>query len=208
MGGQFVREKNNDRRIEHSSSGSFSKSDSVEKARSLQGLLSKQTFNPHPYLIGATVAVGVIGFYLGLLTLVSDWYNAKVQFAEYRWWVLSLSVGLGVQAVLYSFLCKQLKGRTLKTAKSSLAASGGLSAAPMAACCSHYLVTFLPVLGLPFLPTAAARLAEYQTQLFILGVLSNLFGIGVILRVMKRNGIIPDGAIASYVTFGLRKKNR
>lgn len=78
----------------------------------------------------------------------------------------------------------------MRAAQSSLAASGGMSTASMAACCAHYLVPLLPAMGLPFLSTAVAGIAEYQSVFFFLGVLSNLFGIGFMLRLMKRNGII------------------
>ncbi len=175
----------------------------LEETTNLQRLLSKQVFSPHPYLIGAAAAIAVVGFYLGLITLVSDWYNARMQFEEYRWWILALAAGLGVQATLYAFLRIRLNGKNVKSAKSSLAASGGMSTASMAACCAHYLVAFLPALGLPFLSAAAAGLAEYQTQLFLLGVLSNLFGIGVMLRVIHKNGIIPAGVLSKYASFGL-----
>ena len=212
-----MREKNHGDNKENSSTGCCgasedshieNKSDNSEDTISRQGLLSKQVFSPHPYLIGAAAAIAVVGFSLGLITLVSDWYNAKMQFEEYRWWILALAAGLGVQATLYAFLRKRLHGKNIKSAKSSLAASGGMSTASMAACCAHYLVAFLPALGLPFLSAAAAGLAEYQTQLFLLGVLSNLFGIGVMLRVMQKNGIIPAGVLASYATFGLRRENQ
>jgi copper chaperone CopZ len=184
------------------------KSDSLDKTTSRSGLLFKQVFSPPPLMIGAAAAIAVVGFYLGLITLVSDWYNARMQFEEYRWWILALAAGLGVQATLYAFLRIRLNGKNVKSAKSSLAASGGMSTASMAACCAHYLVAFLPALGLPFLSAAAAGLAEYQTQLFLLGVLSNLFGIGVMLRVMQKNGIIPAGVLSSYATFGLRRENQ
>ena len=184
------------------------KSDNLDEIISRQRLLSRQVFSPPPLLIGVAAAIAVVGFYLGLITLVSDWYNARMQFEEYRWWILALAAGLGVQATLYSFLRIRLNGKNVKSAKSSLAASGGMSTASMAACCAHYLVAFLPALGLPFLSAAAAGLAEYQTQLFLLGVLSNLFGIGVMLRVMQKNGIIPAGALASYAPFGLRRENQ
>ncbi len=184
------------------------KSDNLDEIISRQRLLSRKVFSPPPLLIGVAAAIAVVGFYLGLITLVSDWYNARMQFEEYRWWILALAAGLGVQATLYSFLRIRLNGKNVKSAKSSLAASGGMSTASMAACCAHYLVAFLPALGLPFLSAAAAGLAEYQTQLFLLGVLSNLFGIGVMLRVMQKNGIIPAGALASYAPFGLRRENQ
>lgn len=113
-----------------------------------KSLMSSSLFSsPHHYIIGMAAALGVVGFYLGLITLTSDWYNARIQFSEYRWWILALSFGLGVQATLYSLLKMNLQGRSMKAAKSSLAASGGMSTASMAACCAHYyLAVFLPAL--------------------------------------------------------------
>jgi len=179
------------------------KSGSMEETSSRQRRLSKQAFRPHPSVIGVAAALGVVGFYLGLLTVTSDWNNARAQFAEYRWWIIALALGLGIQGTLYTYLKKQLKGRTIKAAKSSLAASGGVSTASMAACCAHYLVAFLPALGLPFLSAAAAGLVEYQVEFFFLGVISNLVGIVVMLRTMNKNGLIPAGALARSLTIGL-----
>ena len=153
--------------------------------------------HPRPYLVGLTAALGVVGFYLGLITLTADWYFARVQFSEYRWWILALSAGLGVQATLYTALRGRLAGRNNKAATSSLAASGGLSTAAMAACCAHYLVAFLPALGLPFLSAAVASLDQYQTYFFLVGVISNLFGIGLMLRLLTRNGMLPRLAVLS-----------
>ena len=156
----------------------------------------------YPYLIGAAAALGAIGFYLGFITLTSDWSNARMQFAEYRWWILALAAGLGVQAALFCFLRRRLQGRNMKAAKSGLAASGGISTASMAACCAHYLAAFLPALGLTFLSTAAASLVEYQTEFFLVGVLSNLFGIGVMLRLMGKNGILHIRTLMNNFNFG------
>ena len=103
------------------------KSDNLDEIISRQRLLSRQVFSPPPLLIGVAAAIAVVGFYLGLITLVSDWYNARMQFEEYRWWILALAAGLGVQATLYSFLRIRLNGKNVKSAKSSLAASGGMS---------------------------------------------------------------------------------
>lgn len=139
-----------------------------------------------PCLIGLAVALSVVVFYLGLHTLTSDWNNAMVQLEEYEWWIVALSFGLGVQAALYSFM-RNMKERlqgTIKGAISSLAASGGMSTASMAACCTHYLAAFLPALGLSFLSTAATGMAKYQSEFFLLGLISNLYGIGVMLRLM------------------------
>lgn len=161
-----------------------------------------------PYLIGVAVAVGVVGFYLGLITLTSDWYNARLEFKEYGIWILALAVGLGVQATLFSFLRAWHRGTSMKAAKCSLAASGGMSTTAMAACCAHYLAVILPVIGLPFLSAAAAGLARYQTYFFLAGVLSNMFGIGLMLRMMTRNGMIQIRALVNHMPFGLQQIRR
>jgi len=168
-----------------------------------QGLLSKQTFKVKPYLLGVTAAAGVIGFYLVLLTLVSDWHNATSQFAQYWGWIIALATGLGIQATLFTHIKGQLKGKTITVVKSSLAASGGVSTASMAACCAHYLAAFLPAFGMSFFSAAAAGLAEYQMEFFLLGVISNLFGIVVMIRTMNKNGLIPAGFLARSLTIGL-----
>jgi cation transport ATPase len=158
-----------------------------------------------PYLIGPAVAMGVVGFYLGLLTLTSDWYNARLEFKEYGIWILTLAAGLGFQVILFSLLRAWHQGASMKAAKCSLAASGGMSTTAMAACCAHYLTIILPVLGLPFLSAAAAGLARYQTYFFMAGVLSNLFGIGLMLRMMTRRGMIQFRTLVNHMPFGLQR---
>jgi hypothetical protein len=148
---------------------------------------------PYPFIIGIAAAIGVVGFYLGLLTLTSDRYNATAQFGEYRWWIIALSLGLGIQATLYSFMRKRMRRENLGAAKSGLAASGGMSTASMAACCAHYLVPLLAAMGLPFLSAAAAGIANYQAELFFVGILSNLVGLGIMLRLMQKSGILIVG---------------
>jgi cation transport ATPase len=168
-----------------------------------RGLLSKQTFDVKPYILGVLAAAGVIGFYLGLLTIVSDWYNAKSQLSQYLGWIIALSLGLGIQATLFSYIKGQLRGKTITAAKSSLAASGGVSTASMAACCAHYLVALLPAFGLPFFSAAAAGLAKYQVEFFFLGVISNVFGIFIMIRTMNKYRLIPAGFLARSLTIGL-----
>ena len=154
-----------------------------------------------PYIFGISAALGVVGFYLGLLTLTSDWYNARLEFGKYGLWIIALAVGLGVQVILFSLFRAWHGGKSMTGAKCSLATSGGMSTTAMAACCSHYLALILPALGLPFLSSAAASLASYQTYFFFAGVLSNLFGIGFMLRLMMRSGMISKRALVKNLTF-------
>jgi len=167
------------------------------------GLLSKQTFSVKPYLFGISTAAGVIGFYLGLLTLVSDWNFAASQFAYYGGWILALAAGLGIQATLFSYIRNQLKDKTTTAAKTSLAGSGGMSTASMAACCAHYLVGFLPAFGLSFFSSVAAGFAKYQEELLFLAVISNIFAIVVLIKTMNKNGLIPAEFFARIFTIGL-----
>jgi cation transport ATPase len=165
-----------------------------------EGMKSGSFTRLRPYIYGITAALGVIGFYLGLLTLTSDWYNARLEFGEYGVWIIALALGLGTQ-VMQFFQFRAWHGGSMKGAKCSLATSGGMSTTAMAACCSHYLTLVLPALGLPFLSSAAAGLASYQVYFFLAGVLSNLFGIGLMLRLMMRSGMIPKRALVKNLTF-------
>lgn len=182
-----------------------SQEDQMKGGRSKSVSLTNLLASPRPYLFAGATILCVIGFYLGLITLTSDWYNAKGEFREYGGWILALAVGLGVQVALFSLLRTWHQRGSMKAAKAGLAASGGMSTTAMAACCSHYLTVLLPALGLPFLSSAAASLSLYQTYFFLAGVLFNLVGIGLMLRVMQRNGMIQIGALITHFDFGLRR---
>ena len=160
--------------------------------------------NPRSYLFGAVASIAIVGVYLGMNTLTADWYFAKIQFSEYRWWIITLAVGLGIQVTLFSLFRAQLRGRKMTAVKSSMAASGGMSATAMMACCSHYLATVIPTLGVSFLSaTAVASLAEYQTYFFLAGVISCLVGIGLTLRMMEKRGMIRNPVLKNSFIFRL-----
>lgn len=139
---------------------------------------------------GVVAAAAVVGFYLGLITLTSDWFNARAQFSDYRGWVLALALGLGLQVGLFTHIRRALAGLRIKGSTKGIAASGSVSGVAMALCCSHYLAVILPAIGLPFLSGAVAGLAQYQTLFFLLGVVSNILGLSYMLRLMVKNGII------------------
>ena len=160
--------------------------------------------NPRSYLYGALASIAIVGVYLVMNTLTADWYFARVQFSEYRWWILTLAIGLGIQVALFTLFRAQLRGQKMRAAKSTMAASGGVSATAMMACCSHYIATVIPVLGVPFLSAAAvASIAEYQTDFFLAGVLSCLVGIGLMLRMMEKHGMIQFGNLKNYFSLKL-----
>jgi hypothetical protein len=150
--------------------------------------------NSRAYLTGLLAAFAIVGVYLGMNTLTSNWYFARVQFSEYRWWIISLAVGLGVQVALFTLFRTHLRGRKKTAANSSLAASGGVSVVAMMACCSHYLATLIPLLGVSFLSaTAVASLAQYQPYFFMAGLASCLLGIALMVRMMRKHGMLITG---------------
>ena len=145
---------------------------------------------PRAYILGLLASVAIVGIYLGMNTLTADWYFARVQFSEYRWWIISLAIGLGVQVTLFTLFRAHLRGQKKTAANSTMAASGGVSAVAMMACCSHYLATLIPLLGISFLSaTAVASIAEYQVYFFLAGMVSCLFGIGLMVRLMRKHGL-------------------
>ena len=148
----------------------------------------KWSSKPGSYLFGAMAAFAIVAIYLAMNTLTADWFFAKIQFGEYRWGIITLATGLGIQVTLFTRFRTQLRNAKMQAAKSSMAASGGVSTAAMMACCSHYLATVIPTLGVPFLSAAAvASIAEYQVYFFLAGVLSCLIGI-CCLKTFMYNG--------------------
>ena len=150
--------------------------------------------SPRAYLFGIVAAFAIVGIYLTMNTLTSNWYFAKVQFSDYRWWIISLAIGLGTQVTLFTLFRAHLRGQKKTAANSSMAASGGVSVVAMMACCSHYVATIIPLLGISFLSaTAVAGLEQYQSYFFLAGVVSCLFGIGLMVRLMRKHGMFRIG---------------
>lgn len=147
-----------------------------------------------PILWGAAAALAVVAFYLGLITLTSDWSYAVYQFGEYGAWVITLAVGLSLQVGLFARMRSAMAAAQTKGAGKGIAASGSMSGVAMALCCSHYLATLLPAIGLPFLSGAVAGLSQYQTVFFMIGVVFNILGLTYLVRLMVKNGMVSFGA--------------
>ncbi|TSC81763.1 MAG: hypothetical protein G01um101420_868 [Parcubacteria group bacterium Gr01-1014_20] len=133
-------------------------------------------------MIIRSVAIGFIAFlillavYFGLVSLISSFDFAKSQFGEFWYFILSLALGFGIQVGLYAYLKSSVKQMA---SKKVLAASGATSTAAMISCCTHYLANILPILGVAGVVTFVA---EYQVEIFYVGLLSNFLGIAYISR--------------------------
>ena len=125
---------------------------------------------------GLLASAIALSFYFGALTLVSGWQFTVEQFADLWPYVVALAVGFGSQVGLYVYLRRALHGAASGRV---IVATGTTSGAAMVACCSHYLVNLLPVLGATGL---VSFVGAYQVDLFWFGIASNLAGIVYIGR--------------------------
>jgi len=125
-----------------------------------------------PSIYGIAAAAGLLAAYFAVLTLVSGWSFAEDQFSQFWYFIVSLAAGFGIQIGLYVYLLGLIHG--MHGEGKVLGMTGTTSTAAMISCCSHYLANLLPILGVAGLVTFVA---QYQVELFWIGLLFNFGGI-------------------------------
>lgn len=134
-------------------------------------------------IAGFLGSLGLVLFYFLITVLITGNPQFPVnQFLAYKYLMTPLVIGFGIQIGLFSYL--RLCGKNNLGAKISTGTSGGVSGVSMVACCAHHLAEVLPILGLS---GASLFLASFQKELLILGVASNLLGIFLITRDLKKS---------------------
>jgi hypothetical protein len=129
-----------------------------------------------PLQRGLLGAGTLLAIYFVVVGLISGMNFALDQFARFWHFIVPLAIGFGIQLGLYTYL-KDLVGQHGASSR-VVAVSGTTSTAAMASCCAHYLVNMLPILGgTGFLIVVA----EYQVELFWIGLLFSAAGIAYIL---------------------------
>jgi Cu+-exporting ATPase len=128
-----------------------------------------------PSGLGVLAFAALLAVYFGALTLVSGWEFTLGQFAEFWYYIVPLAAGFGVQVALFVRLRHVI--RRARDSGTVLAASGTTSTAAMVSCCAHYLTHVAPVLGATGLVAFAA---QFQVELFWLGLLFNAAGIAYV----------------------------
>src|SRR3989338_6790811 len=106
-------------------------------------------------LYGILASSILLVVYFAILTLVSGWTFALEQFASYWYFIISLTVGFGIQITLYQYI-KSLVHSGQGMGK-IVGVSGTTSTAAMISCCAHYLVNLVPILGVTGLVTFVAQ---------------------------------------------------
>ena len=132
-------------------------------------------------LYGVLASAILLGVYFAILTLVSGWDFAQNQFSAFWYFIVSLAMGFGIQISLYQYI-KNLIHNGGGMGK-VVGVSGTTSTAAMISCCALYLANLVPILGVTGLVTFVA---QYQIELFWVGLAFNIFGIGYIgSRIIK-----------------------
>lgn len=124
-------------------------------------------------LYGLLSGLGLILFFITFVSVFQGFKSAILSFLSLKYWLLPLAAGFGIQVGLFSSI-----KHTMET-NAALAGSGTLSAGSMVACCAHFLVNIIPIMGIAGL---AAFLLRYQTTFLGIGIMSNVAGIVVMLR--------------------------
>ena len=121
-------------------------------------------------LKGIGAAFVIIIVYFMIVSFVSGWNFAQGQFKQFWYFIITLALGFGIQAGLYSYLRSMIKDVSSRV----IATTGVTSTAAMISCCAHYLVNLLPILGAVGIITVVS---QYQVQLFWVGLVFNFLGI-------------------------------
>ena len=95
--------------------------------------------------------------------------------------IILLIGGFGLQVGLFTYF-RHISAITCSTT----AASGGIAGVSMILCCSHYLLNLLPFLGAFLSISALTALADYTFYFLLLGIFSNIIGIGIMFSQNKK----------------------
>ena len=147
-----------------------------------------------PFAFGLLAALGLAAVFLGVVTVAESWAHALEVFRQDALFVVPIILGFGVQVGLLTYL---KLGMFLPVSTRGTGAytgvSGGASAVAMAACCAHHVTDVLPLVGLA---GASVFLAQYKVPFMIVGLLSNVVGIGILLNMIRkaRQHEVSEGA--------------
>ncbi len=130
-----------------------------------------------PVLWGLIAGLGLIVFYLTVVSIFQGFEFALMNFRSLWFWLVPLAGGFGTQIGLYTSI------KHTASLTGTIAGTGTISGGSMIACCSHFLLNIIPIVGLS---GVAIFLVKYQTAFFGVGILSNLIGISLLINHRKK----------------------
>ncbi len=135
-------------------------------------------------IIGGVSASAVLMLlYATIVSFLNSPEHAFEQFVLLQPYMTLLIVGFGIQVGLMIYL--KSREKECHAAMAPTIASGGISTGVMIACCLHHATDILPLIGLA---AAATFLTQYQTWFLLIGILSNVAGIGYLIYAISKHG--------------------
>ncbi len=125
---------------------------------------------------GIIAGTGILLFYIFVLTAFQSYGFALYEFKRLWIWLVPLAIGFGTQLGLYTSIKHDA------TIKAGATTSGTISGGSMVVCCSHYLLSIIPLIGIASLSAFTSFLMTYQKAFFSIGITSSILGIGFMLR--------------------------
>ena len=125
---------------------------------------------------GILSGVGILAFYISVLTIFQSYGFALSEFKRLWIWLVPLAIGFGTQIGLYT----SIKHDAI--VNRGMATSGTISGGSMVACCSHYLLNIIPLIGITGLSAFTSFLMTYQKAFFSIGIASSIVGITMMLN--------------------------
>ncbi len=124
-------------------------------------------------LYGFLAGLGLLIFYLGVLSIFQGIEFAFSNLRSLWYFIFPLAIGFGIQIGLYASIKHNamINGVTGGT--------GGIAGGSMIACCSHFLLNLIPIVGISGLATI---LMVYQKWFLAFGILANIVGITFMLN--------------------------
>ncbi|MDO8671713.1 MAG: hypothetical protein Q7O66_09845, partial [Dehalococcoidia bacterium] len=139
-----------------------------------------------PTCIGISASALLASLYILIIGITQDFGHAMEQVSGDWYFVVPIAVGFGIQIGLFAYARGELKRReSLRSANALTGAGTGTSTVSMIACCAHHLADAVPVLGLS---GAAVFLNDNRGPLMAFGIATNLVGIAVMVRMIRRIG--------------------
>ena len=145
---------------------------------------NKKVVKNNSVLYGILAGLGLLLFYL---TVVSIFQGIDFAFLNLRslWYLIfPLAAGFGAQIGIYT----SIKHTAALTG--TVAGTGGVSAGSMVACCSHFLLNVIPIVGVSGL---ALFLTAYQKWFLVIGIISNIIGISVMVKHKRKMKPLKGG---------------
>jgi len=132
--------------------------------------------NAKALIYGILAGAGILAIYMSVLTIFQSYGFALYEFKRLWIWLVPLAIGFGAQTGIYASIMHDA------TIKAGAATSGTISGGSMIACCSHYLLSIIPLIGITGLTTFTSFLMTYQKAFFSIGIASSILGIALMLN--------------------------